>query len=264
MTLMQWAFGGQRGPARRRGVVLQLSSCEDRLVPDGALPAPPAGWESEAQTAPSETFSATVQAGEWVYAGQVGGLDQWFTVDSHSRQWLFSAAPGSGAFNAVLINYDGSYDPTEHPLTQANFEPDAGKWNLVWNPDDGTWTTEVPGTVFPTGVSGFTAGEWNYVHLSNQQPRPPILLPPPTGGATITIAPGDKIVITTPNGTKITITPLPGGGIITEVTPPGGNNPPPPRVGDWIWGGALQIPPYLDPSDTDCSYFGVTDFPGMP
>jgi hypothetical protein len=249
-------FGGRPGSPRRRGVVLQLAACEDRVVPDGALPAPPEGWDTGAQSPPSDqSYSVTVQAGEWVQVGQVGGQEQWFTFDSHARQWLFSADDGSGAFTAVLLNYDGTYDPTEHPQTTANFDPAADKWNLVWNPDDGTWATVPPGTVFPAAVTGFTVGDWNYVHLPRQQPARPANPPQQAGSTTVTIAPGTTVTITTPPGITVTITPIQGG--VTIQVNPGGQPSPPVSPSTWLpWG-----IPILWAGSGDSPYFGATDFP---
>lgn len=255
MRFIQWAYGDRTGPPRR-GVLLHLTACEDRLVPDGGLPAPPAGWGPPGPTSvPDQAYTATVQPGEWLYAGQVGGLDQRFTLDTHGRQWLFSVDPNGGAFTAVLLNYDGSYDPTEHPLTQADFLPAADKWNLVWDPDQGTWSTIPPGTVFPSEVTGFTSGDWNYVHLKQQQaPRPANPPAQPAGGVTVTIAPGGIVTITTPTGT-VSIAPLPDGGAVIVVTTPGS----PPVIS--VIGGASNPPILWAGSGDSPGYFGATDIP---
>lgn len=187
-----------------------------------------------------QDVTLTVQAGQWVYLGDVNGQAQLFTLDATGRQWLVAADPETGLFTAVLLNYDGSYDPAGGHPVQTNFEPDAGKWTFAWNPDQGTWTTEAPGTVFPAGASGYTSGEWNYVLLAETQPPPPVNPPAaPAGGVTITITPGGTITIVAPPGTKVTITPAPGGGTTIQVggqppvaaPPPIGVFPPPPGPG---------------------------------
>jgi hypothetical protein len=226
MRLLKWAFGVRQEPLRRRGVVLQLTSCEDRLVPDGGGPPPPTGGDPPGQESEEQqTFTFDVQPGELVYAGRVGGQDQLFTVDEAGYQWLFSVAE-DGQFTAVLLNYDGSYDPDTNPLAQSGFAPAPDMWSQVWNPDQGTWTTVAPGTVFPGVVRGFNDGVWNYVLLQAQLPAPPVNPPaPPAGGVTITVTPGGNIQIAAPPGTDVTITPAPGGGVNIQVNGPNGPRP---------------------------------------
>jgi hypothetical protein len=226
---MTWAFGPQGGPPRRRGVVLELTCCEERFVPDGSGATPPDGWDAGQQPG-QQAYALNLQAGDLVYVGQVNGQVQLVNLDASGRMWLLSVAAESGQFTAVLLNYDGSYDPgAGHPV-QSNFAPSPDHWNMVWNPDQGTWSTAAPGTVFPAAVSGYTSCEWNYVLLAATQAPPPVGPPtaPPPGGVTITVNPGGSIQIVAPPGTTVTITPAPGGGTTIQVggRPPVAVNPP--------------------------------------
>jgi hypothetical protein len=266
VKLVKWAFGAARDSAKSRRVVLHVTPCEERFVPDGALPAPPAGgWDPGPVAAPTQAETVTVQPGQWLFVGQVAGADQWFTLDTHGRQWLFSGDPVSGTYTAALLNYDGSYDPTQNPLAQANFVPDPANANLAWNPDQGTWQTLAPSTAFTGGVSGFASGGWNIVFLTRMLPPPPVNPPTqPANGAPVTIGPGSTITIF---GATFLIQQAPYFGA-TDVEPPGiilvplapapaphvVNVTPPPNWGPlppiW-WAGSSNpwVPPYIGPTD---------------
>lgn len=231
MRLMRWLTGATTGSGAgtrpRPGVKLRLESCEQRAVPDGNSPTPPPDGGGTVQTAAQEqTYTFDVSAGEWLYAGQVNGQDQFFTIDGDGRQWLYSVDSSTGMYTAVLVNYDGSYDPAAGPNAETNFQPSAENWNLVWNPDEGTWSTAAPGAVFSGPVSGFTNGAWNYVMLQANNPPPPVNPPsPPAGSLTVTITVnGQQVTINVPQGGSVTITPAPGGGVTIT------NPPRPPRV----------------------------------
>jgi hypothetical protein len=226
--LLSWLTGGT--PVSRRAPVVRfrpvLFALDERAVPDGTVTDPPDGDPppENPPPGPEQSYTFEVAPGEWLYAGYVEDQDILFTIDEDGRQWLYSVTSETGMWTAVLVNYDGSYDPSAHCAVQSNFSPDDTKWNYVWNPDLGAWSTAAPGTVFTDPVSGFTSGNWNFVLLQANGPARPVN-PPTTGTVTVTVTVnGQTVTITMPNdGTSVTVTPDGNGGGRSRQLRPAGN-----------------------------------------
>lgn len=178
-------------------------------MPDGSMPGsnqPPAQASGE-----SEVASATVDLnpGDWLHISTVGGRELWYGVDTNGREWSVVRDVATGDTDALLIHSPTAYDPATAPGVQANFQPDAGKWSVAWNPDTQVWRTFPPGTSFAAGVSGKADGDWNVVILPSTQPA---------GGSAATAS---AVAAAGPvrTGTTVTYDPVTGITTVTTVTP---------------------------------------------
>lgn len=237
MKIASWfEWGGVRSTRPRPSTKLRLESLDQRVVPSGDPGTPPSNPPPAASPGDG-TYTFDVQPGEWIHLGRYGGQDVLATVDHLGLSWLHVVDPTSRQFTARLLTPDTGYNPLGYAGVQSNFQPPAGNWNMVWNPDHQTWKTVAPGAVFTQAVSGRVRNGWNTVILPGANPPPvgPVNPPAqPAAGTTMTVVVnGQTVTITLPVGTSATVTPLPGGGVSLQITPA----PPPPMPNP------IQIPP---------------------
>lgn len=245
-------------PTPRLRTTLRLETLDGRIVPSGTPDAPLSDTSTPAlSTLTTDTYTFSIQTGDFVYAGNTGGLDLFFTVDGQGLSWLYAVDPNTQQYTALLTDADAAYDPASWDGVSSGFQRSPENWNLVWNTTDRTWTTVAPGAMFDTAAMGAMVGGWNVVVLPAGA-QPPVVPPvgpapnpvvPPVGPApnpqvvppvgpvqnppanppanppqvTITVTVnGNTVTVTGPAGTGVTVTPTPGGGVTVVTTPPGG------------------------------------------
>jgi len=178
-----------------------------------------------------------LETGDVLLATQTQGQNFFLAVDANGYEWYSIQDAETGSFTAVLLNYDAGYDPSAWDGLSANYEVNESKWSMVWDPNDGTWTTFAPGEV-PSAILdvmaegtcyGFGEESWNVLVLPATGSLPTFAASAPSnGGATTTIrtAPNGVTTITIETATTTVITVIGLDGSTTTTITPKVQNPP--------------------------------------
>jgi len=229
------------------------------------------------------TYEFSLSANDMWYVATVGTEDTFVAQGADGSFWLSSVDYTQRTFHATRLSGPDGYSPFAGAALQANFTPDASKPTVVWDPNAVTLYTAQAGTTLPTGVSGTTTADANYVSLPqvtvtpsasstaqtpSSDPLPPVSIPdsPTSSAPTVTKTPAGATVTTFPNGMTIiefpggsSITTLPNGMTITiggpgtsvVVTPGNGPNQPAPVKVQPPTGPSGPLPVPVMPKPTD-------------
>jgi hypothetical protein len=239
---------------------LALEALDGRDVPSATIPIQPEGTGTVLTSPTGHEFN--LSANDMWYVATVGTQDTFVAQGADGAIWLSTVDYTQRTFHATRLSGPDGYNPFASAELQTNFTPDASKPTVVWDPNAATVYTAPAGTTFPTGVSGNTTADANYISLPQvaiptpasgttqttpTEPLPPVSIPdsPTSSAPTVTKLPGGGTVTQFPNGMTIiqypggtSITTLPGGTVITiggpgttvVVTPGTGPTTPPAQV----------------------------------